>query len=51
MKLKAKSNHRLEDIVRKALELHRDPPPFEKQNEPEPTLDPGSILKNGFTGS
>ena len=49
MKLEANRNHRLEDIVRTALDLQRDPPPYEKQIEPEPTLDPKSILKNGFT--
>ena len=49
MKLEANRNHRLEDIVRAALDLQRDPPPYEKQIKPEPTLDPKSILKNGFT--
>ena len=49
MKLEANRNHRLEEIVRTALDLQRDPPPFEKQIEPEPTLDPKSILKDGFT--
>jgi hypothetical protein len=42
-------NSRLEPVVGKAIDLQWYPPPFEKEEEPEPKADPGALCKDGFT--